>query len=75
METILDSVKRAIQTVSLANQIVVKENIGYSGDASGGQVNELLLKPLGLIEADLPPLVLRIQKDIDNASAFLRNSA
>lgn len=74
METILDSIKRAVQTVSLANQLVVKTNIGYSGDASGGLVTEALMKPLGLIEADLPPLVLRIQKDIDNASAFLRST-
>lgn len=74
MDTILDSVKRAVQTVALANQLVVKENIGYSGDASGGLITEALLKPLGLIETDLPPLVLRIQKDIDNASAFLRSS-
>lgn len=72
METILESMKQAVQIVALANQIVVKENIGYSGDASGGVVNEALLKPLNLSDADVKMIVERIQKDFDNASAFLR---
>ena len=75
METILDSMKPVVQTVALANQLVVKNNIGYSGDASGGLVNEEILAPLGLTEADLPNLMERAQKNIDDASAFLRSAA
>ncbi len=75
METILESIKPSIQIVSLANQLVVKENIGYSGNASGGLINDDLLQPLGLTEADLPAIAERVKKDIDNASAFLRNAA
>ncbi len=75
METILESMKRAVQTVALANQIVVKENIGFSGDASGGSITPSLLEPLGLVEEDLKAIVERVQKDFDNASAFLRNAA
>lgn len=75
METILASMKHAVQTVALANQIVVKENIGYSGDASGGAITPALLNPLGLTENDVKPIAERIQADFDNASAFLRNAA
>ncbi len=75
METMLDSIKPVVQIVSLANQLVVKASIGYSGDASGGLITEDLLKPLALTEADLPALVEKVQKDMDNASAFLRSAA
>jgi HD-like signal output (HDOD) protein len=75
METILESIKRAVQTVALANQIVVRENIGFSGDASGGIIGPPLFEPLGLLEADIPPIVARVQKDFDNASSFLRSAA
>lgn len=75
METLLDSMKRVVQIVSLANQIVVKENIGYSGDASGGLVGSALLEPLGLVDADVKPIVERVSKEFDNASAFLRSAA
>lgn len=75
METILESMKRVVQTVSLANQIVVKENIGYSGDASGGAVTTEGLAALGLTDADVKPIVEKVQNDFDNASAFLRSAA
>lgn len=75
METMLDSIKPAVQIVALANEIVVKENIGFSGNASGGNVTDALLRPLGLSETDVPNLVERISKEIDNASAFLRSAA
>lgn len=75
METMLSSIKPAVQCVALANQIVVKEGIGYSGNASGGLITDDLLKPLGLTEADLPPLIERLQKEFDNASAFIRTAA
>lgn len=75
METMLASIKPAVQIVSLANQLVVKENIGHSGDASGGFVGANLLQPLNLTEAHLPPILEKLQKDMDNASAFLRSAA
>jgi putative nucleotidyltransferase with HDIG domain len=71
-QTMLESMKKAVQIVALANQIVVKENIGYSGDASGGQITVNFLEPLGLTEADLVAITERVQKDFDNATAFLR---
>jgi putative nucleotidyltransferase with HDIG domain len=70
--TMLESMKKAVQIVALANQIVVKENIGYSGDASGGLITNNFLEPLGLTEADLKGITERVQKDFDNATAFLR---
>jgi HD-like signal output (HDOD) protein len=75
METMLESIKPAVQIVSLANEIVVKENIGFSGNASGGLITESMLRPLGLSESDLPNIVERVQKDMDNASGFLRSAA
>jgi len=75
METMLESIKPVVQAVALANQIVVRENIGYSGDASGGVINESVLAPLGLAETDLPRIIERVQADMDNASAFLRSAA
>jgi putative nucleotidyltransferase with HDIG domain len=75
METILESMKKAVQVVSLANQLVVRENIGYSGDASGGLVGAAVLEPLGLAETDVKGIVERVKNDFDNASAFLRSAA
>lgn len=75
METILHSIKPAVQIVALANEIVVKESIGYSGNASGGHVTEALMAPIGLGDNDLASITERIRNDIDNASAFLRSAA
>lgn len=75
METILESMKKAVQVVSLANQLVVRENIGYSCDASGGLVGAAVLEPLGLAETDVKGIVERVKNDFDNASAFLRSAA
>lgn len=75
METMLESIKPVVQIVALANQVVVKSGVGYSGDASEGNVSDALLLPLGLTLADLPAIQEKIGKDIDNASAFLRNAA
>ncbi|MGZ3694455.1 MAG: HDOD domain-containing protein [Bdellovibrionota bacterium] len=71
METMLESIKPAVQIVALANQIVVKENIGYSGNASGGEITPELLLPLGLTPEDVGPITERIKKEVDNAAAFL----
>ena len=75
METMLSSIKPVVQTVALANQLVVKGNLGYSGDASGGLITADMLKHLGLTETDLEPILEKAQKDMDNASAFLRSAA
>lgn len=75
MDTILDSIKPAVQIVSLANELVIRENIGYSGNASGGRITEDLLAPLGLTEDDLKALAERVHKEMDNVGAFLRPAA
>ena len=75
METILDSMKPAVQAVALANQIVVKENIGYSGNASNAVITEELIKPLGLTLADVEKITEKVKNDIDGASAFLQGAA
>jgi hypothetical protein len=75
MDTILASMKNAVQIVALANEIMVKENIGFSGNASGGNITDELLAPLGLSASELPPLIERIKKEIDNASGFLGAAA
>jgi putative nucleotidyltransferase with HDIG domain len=75
METMLASIKPAVQIVSLANQLVVQGNIGYSGDASGGFIGPEMLAPLALSEGDLAAIMDRAAKDIDNASGFLRSAA
>lgn len=75
MQTILDSIKKAIQVVALANQIVVKENIGFSGNASGGQITPDLLEPLMLTDADVKEISEKVLTDVDNAAAFLKGAA
>ena len=75
MNTILESMKKVVHTVSLANQLVVMENIGYSGDASGGFASPALFEHLGLAPSSLNSIVERVKKDFDNASSFLRSAA
>lgn len=75
MDTILDSVKPAVQIVALANEIVVKEAIGYSGNASGGNINPDLLSPLGLTESDIKAIAEKVRENFDNATSFLRTAA
>lgn len=75
MESILDSFKRTIAIVRLANQWVVKEKIGDSGDASAGVITTDMLKPLNLSMVDLDNLQEIILGEIDNAGAFLREAA
>lgn len=75
MDTILASMKLAVQTVALANEIVVKENIGYSGNASGGHITEEMIAPLGLTMADVEKITERVKNEVGNASAFLQGAA
>ncbi|MCO5142288.1 MAG: HDOD domain-containing protein [Oligoflexia bacterium] len=74
METILESIKTSIRIVSLANQIVVKNKIGYSGNASEGSISLEIMKSLNISEAQLQAISEQISDDIDNASAFLRSA-
>ena len=75
MDTILQSMKPAIQIVSLANQLVVKEKIGYSGNASPGLITANLLEPLNLTEEDLVPIAESVKKEMDTIGGFLRTAA
>jgi HD-like signal output (HDOD) protein len=75
MDTMLASMKTAVQTVTLANEIVVKENIGYSGNASGGHVTDEMISNLSLGPLDVERITERVKKDIGNASAFLQGAA
>ncbi len=75
MDSILDSLKPTIGIVRLANQWVVKEKIGDSGDAPAGIITTYMLKPLDLTESDLDNLKETILNEIDNAGAFLRTAA
>jgi hypothetical protein len=67
--------KPAVRIVSLANQLIVREAIGYSGNASGGQIDPILLNQLGLDEKMLAQVVEKIKTDMDSAGAFLRSAA
>jgi HD-like signal output (HDOD) protein len=71
MATLLPSVKPVIQNVRLANTIVVKNQIGKSGDYSSGTITSDLLKPLGLSESDIPLIEEQLKKDMERAGAFL----
>ncbi|NUM89539.1 MAG: HDOD domain-containing protein, partial [Bdellovibrionales bacterium] len=75
MGTILDSMKPAVQIVSLANQLVIRESIGSSGDMSGGHVGEDLLQPLGLGAQEIPEIAEKVKTEMDNVTAFLRSAA
>lgn len=71
MATLLDSEKPVIHIVRLANQIVVKKQIGKSGDYSPGLITEDMLKPLGLNLADIAVIEERLEKQMELAGAFL----
>ena len=75
MGSILESMKPAIQIVGLANQMVIKENIGNSGDASGGHLYDYFVQPLRLTEDDIKELIEELHVEMGNASAFLRAAA
>lgn len=71
MDSILASVKPMIQIVRLANAICVKNQIGNSGDCSGGGVTAELLAPLKLTLADVPGIEEQLKTDMEKAGAFL----
>lgn len=75
METILESFKKPIHIVRLANQWVVSKSIGYSGDASGGNLNDALFANLGIEAKVIEALTEEMLEEIDNAGSFLRTAA
>lgn len=75
MDSILENLKPAIHIVRLANQIIVKEKIGYSGDASTGFISEDMLTNLDLTDSDLAILTEKIHMEMENAAAFLTAAA
>lgn len=75
MDTILESMKPAIQIVSLANQLMVLEKIGNSGNASTKPISADLLEPLNFNEQDLPEITEQVKKEMDNVGGFLRTAA
>jgi putative nucleotidyltransferase with HDIG domain len=71
MDSVLKSAKPLIQIVRLANQIVVKNKIGKSGDASDGQITEDMLAPLKLRASDIPEIEEQLRKNMEKAGSFL----
>jgi hypothetical protein len=60
-----------IQIVRLANILAVKNQVGRSGDCSGGLVTPDMLEPLKLTLEDLPKIEEQFQADMERAGAFL----
>ena len=73
--TILDSLKRPVHIVRLANQWVVNQKIGYSGDASEGTLNPDFFDPLKINRALIDGFTEEFLSEFDNAGAFLRSAA
>lgn len=71
MESILASAKPVIHMVRLANQIVVKNQIGKSGDCSKGEITADMLFNLKLTPADVESIEAQLQKEMEKAGAFL----
>ena len=71
MDSVLESAKPAIGIVRLANQIVVKNQIGKSGDCSEGRITPDMLYPLGLKESDVPIVEERLKKEMETAGPLL----
>lgn len=72
MDTIVPSMKPAIQIVSLANLLVNHAKIGNSGNATTIPITADHLATLNLTEEQLPALLEEITKSVDNVGAFLR---
>ncbi len=70
-ESILDSEKRVIQMVRLANTICVKNQIGKSGDYSEGKITEDMLEPFKLVEENIPEIEEQLLKEMELVGDFL----
>lgn len=71
MDTILASAKPVIHIVRLANQLVVKNQIGKSGDFSDGRITPDMLANAGVREADIPEIEAQLAENIEKAGSFL----
>jgi len=71
MDSILTSAKPAIQVVRLANTICLKNDIGKSGDCSGGEITDDMIHPLLIKREDIPKIEEQLMTDIERAGAFL----
>jgi putative nucleotidyltransferase with HDIG domain len=71
MDSILPSIKPVIQVVRLANNICIKNQVGKSGDCSGGTLTPDMFAPLKLRMDDLPEIEDQFKIDMERAGAFL----
>jgi hypothetical protein len=71
MDTILASAKPVIHVVRLANQIVVKNQIGKSGDFSDGRITSDMLANTGLRENEIPEVEAQLAENMEKAGSFL----
>ncbi len=71
MASILSSAKPTIQIVRLANTIVVKNQIGKSGDCSSGEITQDMLDPLKLNFEDVRRIEAQLESAMDSAGALL----
>jgi HD-like signal output (HDOD) protein len=74
MDTILESQKPAIQIVGLANQIVNKEKIGYSGNSAEEVIKPEFLEALKISDEVLKEVAEKVHMEMANVSGFLRAS-
>lgn len=71
MDSILSSAKPFVHVVRLANQICLKNNIGHSGDCSGGQITPDLLHNIRLSAEVIPQIEQELMAGMERAGAFL----
>lgn len=71
MSSILGSAKPLIQMVRLANTLVVKNQIGNSGDRSAGEITPDMILPLGLNADDVAAIEAQLGQDMERAGALL----
>lgn len=74
-DTILESFKQPIHIVRFANQWVVNQSIGYSGDASGGSLVGTFFQTIGLEKNAVDDYADAMLEEIENAGSFLRTAA
>lgn len=71
MDSILASAKPVIHVVRIANQIVVKNQIGKSGDFSSGTITPDMYANTGLKESDIPEIEQQLGENMEKAGSFL----
>ncbi|MBU6376864.1 MAG: HDOD domain-containing protein, partial [Bdellovibrionales bacterium] len=71
MDTVLASAKPVIHMVRLANQLVVKNKVGKSGDFSDGKITTDMLSNLGLNERDIEEVEKNFNESMEKAGSFL----